>query len=362
MTRVLDRYVFRELVVPLIVSTVSVVLMFQANTLIAYSEYLFERRVPFTAVLQLLLFSIPSTLNLSLPVGATVASALAVSRLVRESELTAMRAAGIPIRRVLSSSVVMGLLVAGLSFYLVERVKPGTEAQFNATLRKVLVSPEAINVRTNEVIKLDNGRYHVSIGVIDQKADGLVTMRNVMVFHQPKRGEYWVATADTAEYKDEVITLIRPSIFQFEGVTCIGFEVKDKQVISERIGLDTFYGQPQKEEQTLTELRDTIRDLRGRGIRDQAREYEVEYQNRFSIPFACLVFALFAPVFALRFAKGGPFIGVLLSLIIVFLYYNFWVITAQILAKKGILSPLVGCWLPNAVFLAAALLLIWRSE
>jgi lipopolysaccharide export LptBFGC system permease protein LptF len=54
--------------------------------------------------------------------------------------------------------------------------------------------------------------------------------------------------------------------------------------------------------------------------------------------------------------------GVLFSIITVFLYYNLWVISAQILARKGLIPPVVGVWMPNVLFVVAALVALWKSE
>lgn len=360
--RVLDRYVFKELLIPFMVGTVSVVIMFLANTLIFYSEQLFKKEIPLSAVMQLLYFSIPSTLNLTLPVGITIAASLTVARLVRESEMTAIRAAGIPIRRVLVPIFIMGLMVSVLSFYLYENVTPKSTMKMQDTLRKIFMSAEAIGVRSNVLLKLDNGRYHISIGQVQNAPDGGVEMKNVLVFHQPKQGEYWFASTDNALYNDGLFIMFKPIIYVFEGTRLISFKVEDRHVISQRVTVDAFFGTPQAEEQNLRELRNTYLTLRERGNYAMAREYEVEYQNRFSVPFACFVFSLTAPIFSLYFSRGGPFIGVLLSIILVFLYYNLWVISAQKLAKAGFLPPIVGSWLPNVIFILIAVIALWKSE
>jgi lipopolysaccharide export system permease protein len=361
--RSLDRYIFRELIVPFLIGTASVVLMFLANTLIHYSEQIFRKDVPWSAVGQLMLFSIPSTLKLTLPVGTAIATSLAVSRLVRESELTALRAAGIPIRRVLLPVIALGVLAAGMNLALVERVMPFTEIKFKDTLRKILMSAEAIGVRSNALLKFDDGRYHVSIAAIEKGAGGEIKLSGLFVFHQPKRGEYWFAMADSGNYKDSLLTLLRPQIYQFEGERLISWDVKDTHVISQRIGVDAFFGTALPEEQTASQLGKTVRELRQRGLADEARRYEVEFWNRFAIPFSCLVFALFSPIFAVKFSRGGPFVGVLISVIVVFVYYNVWILTSQVLANQhGLLPPIVGAWLPNLLFLLTAGVALWKSE
>ncbi len=358
--RLLDRYLVRELTVPFLVGTVAVVMMFLANMLIAYAPQMFSKEVPLIAVLQYLYFKIPGTLNMTLPVGITIASALAVSRLVRESELTAMRASGIPIRRTLVPVFLTGILVAVSSFFLAERVTPVAERHAFERLRKIFASPEVLGMRTNTTFRIGDGQYYVSIGTVRDGPRGTVVFDDVLVLNKPKRGEDWVLQAKSGSYDDGILTLYRPSIWIFNDQQLVDFSVEDAYTINLRLSREDFFGNPLPEEQTLTELRQNIERLRRIGA--PTHELEVDYHSRYAVPAACFVFAIFSPVFALWFARGGAFIGVLFSIITVFLYYNIWVISAQILARKGLLPPLVGVWLPNALFVAAALVALWKSE
>ena len=73
-----------------------------------------ERGVPLWAVLQFIWYQLPNALALALPVSMLLASALAMHRLARDSELTAIRAAGIGWTRLLAPVWAIGLLVSGL--------------------------------------------------------------------------------------------------------------------------------------------------------------------------------------------------------------------------------------------------------
>ena len=52
----------------------------------------------------------------------------------------------------------------------------------------------------------------------------------------------------------------------------------------------------------------------------------------------------------------------LVAIIIVFLYYNIWILTSQVLSKGWILPPVVGAWLPNVLFGAVGVYALWRAE
>ncbi len=83
--------------------------------------------------------------------------------------------------------------------------------------------------------------------------------------------------------------------------------------------------------------------------------------SRFSIPCATLVAALVSTPLGIMFAKGGPYIGAALSIIIVFLYYTAMQ-TTRALGEAGYLVPFLAAWLPNLVFGGMGLGLLTRVE
>jgi lipopolysaccharide export system permease protein len=65
---------------------------------------------------------------------------------------------------------------------------------------------------------------------------------------------------------------------------------------------------------------------------------------------------------AVNFARSGAFMGVLLSIFLVLLYYNAYVISTEILGRNSWVSPVVAAWLPNVVFLVLGLVFLRRAE
>src|SRR5688572_23022560 len=109
----------RELMVPFLIGTVAVIMMFQANLYIALAKQLNLDIVLLSAVLQYILYMTPSFMIMTLPVGTALGTSLAMTRLVRESEVVAMRAAGTPVLRILAPLVGFGILVGLANFYVV---------------------------------------------------------------------------------------------------------------------------------------------------------------------------------------------------------------------------------------------------
>lgn len=75
----------------------------------------------------------------------------------------------------------------------------------------------------------------------------------------------------------------------------------------------------------------------------------VELHYRFALPVATLAFALVGIPLGLFTRKGGKAMGVMLTILLVFLYYILMA-SGWSLARQGRIHPAIGLWLANAVF------------
>ncbi|MCB1183858.1 LptF/LptG family permease [bacterium] len=85
-----------------------------------------------------------------------------------------------------------------------------------------------------------------------------------------------------------------------------------------------------------------------------AREnrYMVEFHKKFSIPFACMVFALLGIPMAVTTSRSGKGVSVSLALGVYLVYYAF-LMAGEKLADKGLLDPAVAMWSANVFLLVA---------
>ncbi len=354
----LDRYIVREMMVPFLIGTVAVVLMFQANILIAQGKEVRLNDVPLSAIFQMVLFRTPQFLSMTLPVGVALASSLAISRLSRESELTAMRSAGVSILRVVIPVAAFGAAVAFLNYYLVDRVMPKSEAHANRLWQEVIVKAAAPTFKSNVMISLSN--YSVSVGSIQRGVGSQILLDRIMLIERPRPDETIITESRKGSYTDGVWVLKEPYVRVIKGDTLIDARAKADLVINEPIRVQDFFSPPQPTEMTSESLRKAIAE--GRHQKIDTTNLELAYQIKFSVPAACLVFAFTGPVFAVWLARSGPFVGVLLSIFMVLIYYNAFVISTEVLGRNGLLSPVAAAWLPNVLFLVLGLVALRRAE
>jgi len=86
----------------------------------------------------------------------------------------------------------------------------------------------------------------------------------------------------------------------------------------------------------------------------------VSLQQRIAIPFANIIFALLAAVLGiLPQRSGGSATGMGISIIVIFVYYSLLTI-GNALGEEGTISPVLGAWLQNIVFLGIGGIMLYR--
>jgi LPS export ABC transporter permease LptG len=83
----------------------------------------------------------------------------------------------------------------------------------------------------------------------------------------------------------------------------------------------------------------------------------VELHYRFALPVAAIVLALVGIPLGISTRKGGKSLGVMLSLLLFFVYYILMAFGLNF-AKQGRVSPIIGLWLANALFAVAGIIML----
>src|SRR5439155_21465788 len=97
--RILDRYVLREFVSYVGLGLAGFIVIFVVVDLFEKIDVFLDHRAPFTLVARFYLFRAPEVIVLAFPVALLLATFLALGQLNKFGELTAMRAAGLPLLR-----------------------------------------------------------------------------------------------------------------------------------------------------------------------------------------------------------------------------------------------------------------------
>ncbi len=363
----MDRYLLGEMILPFVGGILLIVVMLVGNTLFPLIEIIVKNNIPLMVVTKLVVFNIPTLLMLTLPGVTALASAWAVNRMARDSEITAIRMSGVSAARLFTPIFIVGLVASIAAFYLGDRVVHAAQHEFHKTQGEMIAyslqaSPD---VAANKVFTYQD--YSFFIREIRKDPSGnpnKLQLLGVTLYQSPS-GVNTFATetlAQTADYNHDIWTLHNVVTRTFDAQGYTKMEIGGKTLILNlQVPLSTLAENAinQPDELTLRELGTEMAALERTHQDDTV--VAVNYYMKLSLPFVCLAFALCTPPLALRFARAGAYTGIFLSLVIVWIGWNTLLLT-KFLGLSGKLSPLLAAWAPDMLFVVAGLYFLWRVE
>ena len=94
----------------------------------------------------------------------------------------------------------------------------------------------------------------------------------------------------------------------------------------------------------------------------ESRRMRVRIQEKFTLPSACLVFALIGSSFGIKsFSRSSKSQGFGLSILMIFGYYMLSFFSSS-LGVKGILNPVIAAWLPVLISISTGIYLLNRAK
>jgi LPS export ABC transporter permease LptG len=352
--RIVDRYILKELMPPFVLGLGGFLVILVGDILYTLAEYIVTGRVTVELVLRLLAYKIPAIMVITFPVSTLFGTLLGLGRLARDRELQAMRLMGTSLVRVFAPVVGFGLLISGVTFLTNEVVSPWANQRANTLIRRAVFGEAFPEVREQVFLRAPGNRF-LYVNRVDERAR---LLRNVMIYESegplPR-----LITAQEATWSSRTWILRRGVArdLDADGYTAREAAFNTMQI---NVGLDagSFLAiQRTPEEMTARELHAQT-ELLHAGLPPRVA---VEYYRKFAIPAASLIFALVAAPLSLAAARGGRFVGVGASVVLLFVYYVVMSIS-RALGTTGVLAPALAAWTPNLLFLAGgAILVIWAE-
>ncbi len=372
--RILTRYILREVTSHALLGGVLFTFIIFTRDLGRILEFIVRDSASYTDVARIIAYTLPPTLNVTIPMAVLVGILLGLSRLASDSEITAMRAAGmgaIDFVRIVSivSAVALGLGLFN-SLYLSPRGAAGLIAigeELKSSQASFEVQPHVFYEEfKNRVLYIQDATpaagaalwHHVFLADLTDPTDPHVTTAAEAVvvsgtpntpdaqtirLHLINGGQHEISSSDPNQY----------NITTF-ATTDIPIETEAPE--------DTHLGRVNTPIQALS-----LPELWRRGQAQvatngrDAATYRIEFNRRFSYPFACLVLMLVAVPLGISSKRGGKSTGFVLTILLVFIYY-FLSDLGVAFAQSGKLSPFLGVWGANLLFAAAGAILLYQMS
>lgn len=329
------------------------------------TEVLLYTELPISLLAELGATLLPGVLVFSIPLAALAGVIIGFSRMGSDSEIVAMRAAGVGSWTMIWPALIVGLLFSGATTYLHLKEAPRAARDLERiALQGALAKLDSpVEPRTFSTLP----RYVIYVRDGDKT---LGTWGRVFIFAQQAEGKNKVFTArsgridSSGDQSELVLTDVLVTEFPDGDQT-------DKQYVVERsdqlrISINTGRSdivQKLNERDTNADAMDweDLRDRVSSGTEAQQREAIRILNRRAALAAAPLVFSLMAVALGMRVRRGGRSVGILLTLLVVIVYYLLSLL-GESLARVGTVSPYVGPWLATVFIVGVSLLLLFFNR
>ena len=349
-----DRYVLNELLKPFIAGVVAFMIIMVSNTLYIFMELIVKSGIDGWTVAQMLFYSLPAIIVVTLPVAYMFATLLALGRLGRDNEIIAMRACGVSLSRILAPVIVISLLISGLGFWLQENVVPWANQQTVEVLKRMMSREPLQALKEKYFLRTDQRNFYVNE---IERDEGL--LKEVYVIDQTQGDYPQVIAAEEARREDTRWVLRNGILRKLESSGFIDHEIRfDRLEIEMEIKADmVFNNQLDVRSLASGEARQLIEQKKQQG--QDTRADEMDYHTKFALPLAtCFTILLAAPI-GILFSRMGNYFGVAISIALVFIWYMTYSIFTS-LGKAGTVDPFLAAWVQNIAFGSVGILLLMQ--
>jgi len=171
--RILSRYILRQHLPPLGYALAALTFAMLVNQIAKQFGNFVGKGLPWTVILEVFTLSIPFIVAMTLPMAVLVAVLYTFSHLAADNEITAMRAGGISIGRLLSP-VIGGALVVGLiSLVWNDQVLPRSNHELRTLLVDIQRKKPTFQLKEQVINEVVPGQFFLRAGRIDPAANTL---------------------------------------------------------------------------------------------------------------------------------------------------------------------------------------------
>jgi len=122
--QILDRYILRNHLPPYLFSLIIITFIFVMDFLLRYIDLFISKGVDFLVVLEFFVLSLGHMFALIIPMSVMPATLMAFGQFAAENEITAMKATGISLYRIITPVAIAGLVLSGLLVVYQNNVLP----------------------------------------------------------------------------------------------------------------------------------------------------------------------------------------------------------------------------------------------
>ncbi len=365
MTRILDRYIIKELGPPFAIGVGVFTFFLVIDRIYQLTDLVITKSVPFALVMPLLVYMLPAFLALTLPMATLVAVLLVCGRLASDLEVAALKASGVSPLRLFRPFLASGDAITLLIAWLTLIVGPWSSGAFQRQLFRILQTRASTGIKERTF----SGAFNQFVIYVDEVSASQVRLKGLLVSDERNAEQSRIIVAREGRLLSDEAT--RRITLRFLDGSISESDVGDRRRFRQTyfslydmtLPLDSPLAAVSKEDKPdkqlpLRQLVSEAERLRREG--QVVTPYYVELHKRFALPVAALMFTLVGFPLGIRSHRGGRAGALGLSFGIVVSYYILYT-SMEGFALRGRLPAGIAVWIPNAILAVVGLAMLRAS-
>ena len=388
--KTLHLYLTRQVLVTLLmtVAVFTFVLML-GSVLKEILGLLVNRQADLSMVAKAIGLLIPFVLVFALPMGMLTAALLVFGRFSADHELTAVRASGVSLVALVTPVLLLSVALSGVAALINMQLAPQCRIAYNKLLYEIGAAKAGSLIPEKTYLKDFNTNCIVYVSKVRE-----TNLEDVLVYklREGRRESY--------SHAEQGVIWFNPSNMVFTVVLSNATQVFFREdgrlpqpFISGSVEFSFTNAAPRADrrkvdlsDMTFFQLRDELRELEKRlessaplermpsaEARDKMQQFKsqrkldltlparVQMHRQVSFSFACVAFTLIGIPLGIRAHRRETTFGIAAALILVVIYYSFFIL-GQSLETRPDLAPHLILWVPNFLFQAVGIVLLWRAN
>lgn len=346
-------YIATEILAPFFASFLILTAILFLGRLVPLLDTIFDFGIGLADFIRLCSYILPKLMLFSIPMACTMGVIIAVTRMINDNEIMALKAGGIGLYRLIPAVAIVSIAISGLTYYSAitlipkgtvamqqlffqlakEKIDKGIqEKQFSEGIKKVVLYVDQVDQESKEwqgVYVSDMRHENMPVTIVAKNGNLTAKLDQMLITLHLKNGTMDRASEDitqTIHFQDYSLNLPLTAPGQVAG--------HSKNDVGKN-GLT----QPQLLEQVAQHGAKSDRGL----------SMLIEYHKRIALSVGCFILGLLGLPLALLARPGRRPIGVPLGLFF-FIFYYILFTAGKAFAEGGNIPVSVCIWTPNALF------------
>ncbi len=359
--KILNRYVFRELFGPFLISLLIFSMIMLMGRTLRFSDLFINKGLSLFDVGRLITYIFMPFLVYIIPMSVLLSVLLALGRLSADNEITSLKSSGISLYQLIIPVGAFAFLAFCLTGAIIVYAYPWGFASLREFAYKIAKTSSEVGMQE----RVFNDSFEGMIIYVDKIAARSGNMQGIFISDRrdPSMSTTILAKEAFIGSDPEALSVnmrLYNGSFHRVSSDLETFQMGNFDIYDIVLDLRSSFGdlkkkKPKYREMTFSEL------MQAKGVsgreKQELTEINIEYHKKFSIPFAAFVFGLIGIPLGIRKIRGGKSYGFTISLTVIMIYYLL-LLTAETLARNDTVRPLIAMWLPNLVLGALGLLLL----